>query len=184
MSAPFLCGPRVYLRTPEIPDAPLVEKWLHDPAVNRYLNSGQLPSKSSKMAVWLALNDTSERDLRFAVCMNQGRPIGTVAAMQIDPIHRSCEVGIIIGETDCWDFGIGTEALSLLIDHLFERYNLRRIELNLFVFNERARRSYKKLGFVTESVRRRRNFKDGVYEDVATMGLLRRDYTSVTKQGD
>jgi RimJ/RimL family protein N-acetyltransferase len=57
---------------------------------------------------------------------------------------------ITIGERDVWGQGYGTEATGLMLDHAFGTLRLHRIALSVFAFNERAIRSYRRVGFLVE----------------------------------
>ena len=50
--------------------------------------------------------------------------------------------------------GYGTEASGLVLDYAFDGVGLRRVDLEVYDYNPRARRSYEKCGFVREGVRR------------------------------
>ncbi|MGC9347836.1 MAG: GNAT family N-acetyltransferase [Anaerolineae bacterium] len=62
----------------------------------------------------------------------------------------------------------------------FNRYNLHRIYLHVAADNERATRSYEKVGFSHEGRLREAVFVDGKCRDLLVMGLLNRDY----REGD
>lgn len=83
-----------------------------------------------------------------------GRPIGMVDYRGVDPYEGVAEVGIFIGEQDFWSHGYGTEALGLLVDHLFGMFPLHRLELDTWSGNTRAARAFARLGFQEEGRRR------------------------------
>ena len=96
----------------------------------------------------------------------------------VDTVARSVTVGITVGERDLWSLGYGTEALGLLITHLFDRLNLRRIQLDTWSGNERAIRAFSRLGFTEEGrLRQAVRAPDGYY-DLVIMGLLRSEWRS------
>jgi putative acetyltransferase len=69
--------------------------------------------------------------------------------------------------------GIGASLLAALIDTADNWLNLRRLELVVFVDNERAVRLYKRFGFAIEGTRRAAAFRDGAYVDDFMMARLR-----------
>ncbi|HKD77138.1 MAG TPA: GNAT family protein [Ktedonobacterales bacterium] len=75
------------------------------------------------------------------------RLIGLVNLRDIDFWRRTAEVGIMIGEQDCWGKGYGTEALYLLLDYAFSALGLHNIMLDTTSYNERALRTYRRVGF-------------------------------------
>jgi putative acetyltransferase len=69
--------------------------------------------------------------------------------------------------------GIGTALLEALIEAADKWLDIRRIELTVFVDNERAIRLYERHGFQREGVMRAYAFRDGRYVDTLAMARLR-----------
>ncbi|WP_338558836.1 GNAT family protein [Erwinia sp. E_sp_B04_7] len=72
---------------------------------------------------------------------------------------------------------LAVQMLQSLVDAAFRDPNLDRIELQVYPFNTAAVRTYEKLGFVREGVRRACVVVDDECWDSAFYGLLRREYT-------
>jgi diamine N-acetyltransferase len=104
------------------------------------------------------------------------RPIGTVGLVSINHLNRTAELGIGIGEHDCWGKGYGTEATRLILDYAFNVLSLHNVMLRVFSYNERAIRAYQKVGF-REIGRRRQAQRIGanVY-DVVMMDCLATEF--------
>jgi len=104
-----------------------------------------------------------------------GRLIGDCGLWDFDITSRRCELGIAIGERDCWGKGYGREAVRLLVDYAFRHHNLVKVCLETTADNERAIRAYEAAGFQREGLLRRHAWVDGTYLDVVVMGALRDD---------
>lgn len=100
------------------------------------------------------------------------RLIGNCRIGPVDAKNRSAPVGIVIGEREYWGRGYGTDAMGLLLEFGFDELNLHRIHLNVYPFNDRAIRCYRKLGFTEEGRSRDALFRGGRYWDVLHMSLL------------
>jgi RimJ/RimL family protein N-acetyltransferase len=73
--------------------------------------------------------------------------------------------------------GSGTRLLSSALDWLYTETETNRVDLDLFVENERARLTYEKLGFVVEGrLRDYHRSVDGRIRDALIMSILRRDW--------
>ena len=72
--------------------------------------------------------------------------------------------------------GLGSALLEALLDHLFASTETNRVDLDVFLGNDRARRAYEKAGFELEGVLRdyHRN-ADGSFSSMWLMSVLRRD---------
>ncbi|HRJ76065.1 MAG TPA: GNAT family protein, partial [Anaerolineales bacterium] len=90
-------------------------------------------------------------------------------------------LGIFIGEREYWGKGYGTDAMRLIVGYGFSELNLRRITLGLHSYNERALKSYQKVGFQLEGRVRGEGIRDGVRYDDLYMGILREEWLALTK---
>ena len=73
--------------------------------------------------------------------------------------------------------GAGSFLLSGLLETIFAETETNRVDLDVFLDNDRARRAYEKAGFVEEGVLREwhRN-ADGSFATVRLMSVLRREW--------
>ncbi len=99
-----------------------------------------------------------------------------ISIIGIDFKNGNAELIIDIGETTMQNKGIGTEAITVILDYAFKELNLHRIYLNVFSFNERALGLYKKIGFVVEGKARESLFRNCSYYDIVQMGILQKEY--------
>lgn len=97
--------------------------------------------------------------------------------------NRSTECIIEIGVKEMQGKGVGTAALSLLLDFAFNELNLHRVSLKVLSFNERAIRLYEKLGFVREGAVRQDFYRAGAWHDIILMGMLKDEYQAKAGQG-
>ena len=73
--------------------------------------------------------------------------------------------------------GIGTRLINGVLDWLYTETGVNRIDLDVYVENERAKRSYEKAGFQVEGrLRDYHRNDDGTYRDMWLMSILRRDW--------
>ena len=114
---------------------------------------------------------------KSAALLKEGnRHIGNCGLEGTDPTNRNACFGIFIGEPDARCQGYGTEATKLLLEYGFQELNLHRIYLTVFSFNDRARRSYEKAGFVLEGTRREDYYRHGRYHGTHVMGILKSEW--------
>lgn len=76
-----------------------------------------------------------------------GTLIGTTAITEVNETRGDCLFRIVIGEKLAWGHGYGSDATRLVVAEAFERFMLDAVNLEVFGHNERARRSYEKVGF-------------------------------------
>ena len=102
--------------------------------------------------------------------------IGGVSLWVNSWTHADTWVGISIGEREYWGKGYGTDAMRLIVQYGFIELNLRRVSLGLHAYNERALKSYEKIGFKMEGRMRDEGLRDGVRFDSLWMGILREEW--------
>lgn len=171
MDFPPLQGALVRLRAHEPEDEPHVYRWINDPEVTEHL-AARYPYSHAQEREFLSSPPAYSNLFLTVVTKDEGRPIGNVSLRGASPESRSCNLGIMIGEKDCWGRGYGTDSMRTLCRFGFEMMNLHRIELDVFAENDRARHVYEKVGFVVEGRRRQAHFRGGRYSDIIVMGLL------------
>jgi RimJ/RimL family protein N-acetyltransferase len=177
-----LAGSRVRLRPQSAADAANHVRWRNDAEVAYWATAGDVnfhPVAESVMEHWFA--EVHPRldprtDAVFAIELLDGRHIGMADYRGVDSVARSATVGITIGEKDLWGQGYGSEALRLLVGFVFDYLNLHRVQLDTWSGNDRAIRSFAKVGFREEGrLRDAVRAPDGYYDSVV-MGLLRAEW--------
>ncbi len=101
--------------------------------------------------------------------------IGIVSLRVHSWTHSDAWLGIMVGERDYWGKGYGTDAVRLILHFGFVELNLRRISLAVHSYNERAVKSYEKVGFKLEGRMRGEGWRDGTHYDGLYMGILREE---------
>ena len=127
----------------------------------------------------LAKADSDASDstsVRFVVDVN-GVAVGSVSLFEHDEFARHAEVGIAL-VAEARGKGIGTAAISQIVEFAFVRCDLRRRHLQVIESNLGAIRAYEKAGFVLEGRQRQHAWVRGRYEDILVMGILRSDWES------
>jgi len=172
-------GSRLRLRAVERSDLPSFVSWLNDPEVREGLTL-HLPLSHAEEEQWfehMLTTPPAEHPLVIEIVSGEDwLPVGNCSFHQIDWRNRSAEVGIFIGAKTYWNQGYGTEAMELLLAHGFNTLNLNLIALRVFESNQGAIRAYEKAGFIREGRLRQAEYKNGKYEDIILMSVLRSDW--------
>jgi len=176
---PRLKGQTVLLREYRREDLPWMRRWVNDPEIVEYLSDIFLyPHAEQSTESYLDEILSGEGNGRGFVIADPATEayLGQVNLDSIDWKNRVGRIGIVIGSAENFGRGYGTEAMRLLVEFAFREMNLNRLELEVYEFNERAIRSYERVGFVQEGRLRERQYKKGRYWDVIQMGLLKSDW--------
>jgi RimJ/RimL family protein N-acetyltransferase len=101
--------------------------------------------------------------------------LGEVVLHELDADNARMGFRIALAGPHAFGQGYGPEATRAVVAHGFERIGLHRIELEVFAFNRRARRSYEKVGFVEEGRQRDALLWEGEWADAILMSMLSTD---------
>lgn len=122
-----------------------------------------------------AEGDAAEDTVTFVVEVD-GTAVGSASLFGFDWFARHAEAGISL-VPEARGRGIGTAAITQLVEFGFVRRNLHRIHLQAIASNAGAIRAYEKAGFVVEGRQRQHAWVRGGYEDIVLMAILRSDRT-------
>lgn len=171
---------RLYLRDLRLSDVTdRYVAWMNDPDVTRYLESRhtQWTKAGIESFVRRVLRDRAYTFLAM-VLKNGDRHVGNIKLGPIQALHRRGEIGIMLGEKDCWGQGYATEAIRALSAHAFERLGLHKVTAGCYGVNAGSIRAFEKSGFVREGFRRDNVWFEGRFIDDVVLGLVRSDRAS------
>ena len=126
-------------------------------------------------------NDRTSILLAIVIKSDQ-RHIGNIKLGSINWIHRLADMGILIGEKDCWGKGYATEAIRLVAGYAFEILNLHKLVAGVYSMNEGSSRAFLKAGFMREGAFKEHYFCEGRYVDSEMLGLLAPRYVAKSRQ--
>ena len=165
-----LRGPRVTLRPIDERDVGDLLRAVRDPELRR-LTGTHREFTETDLAAWCRSRGDAPGRYDWAVVdTGTGEFLGDCALNDIDEDNRVA--GFRIALTGRFGEGLGTEATGLVLGFAFDQLSLHRVELEVFDFNERARKAYEKAGFQVEGVKRGGLLWDGVRHDVVLMAAL------------
>lgn len=146
----LLVGSKVRLRPKEWRDVNDDYKWARDPELSRL--DATLPTTLT-LDEYISgyadeLRRPSQGRYRFAIDTLEGQHIGNCMYYDLDEMRGQTEVGILIGERAFWNQGHGSEAVCLLLEHIFTSTRVQRAYLHTLEWNIRAQKAFQKCGFV------------------------------------
>ena len=172
-----LVGETVVLRRHRPENLAAFRRWYSDVEVARLTRYRDGPMRPDEIDRFFTARVLGIDSLTLAVHLRaKDRLIGSCAFSQLDGDNGSALFHITIGEKDQWGHGYGTEATRLMLAHAFTSMGLHRVSLAVFAFNERAIRSYEKVGFVVEGRARDAIYRDGRYWDEIDMSMLESEW--------
>ena len=105
------------------------------------------------------------KQLRLVICLPNGQTVGLIDLFDFDPKNRRAGIGIVVLNSEQRNQGVGSEALTLLIDYAFSTLDMRQLYANVGVGNIASLHLFKKLGFIQAGVKKDWIFSEGKFSD-------------------
>lgn len=141
-----------------------------------YLSSGPFADADAYRA-WAAQAAASRDPLHFAILdAGGGRALGTLSLMRIDRANGTAEIGFVAYSRRLQRTPAGTEAVALLMRHVFDGLGYRRLEWKCDTLNAPSRAAALRYGFAFEGVFRQAVVYKGRSRDTAWFALTDADW--------
>ena len=169
MKVASLQGEKINLRPIEKIDLDFLNRWKNKEDVYMYLGGGFQPvSKDQQANLMESMIDLTGNNRRFMI-VQEGKPVGMVGLYNIHWVHRTCEIGIFIGEDQARGKGAATEACRLIENYARNYLNLRKITLKAVTDNKKAVSMWHSLGYKNVGELREERFINGKYCNLLIM---------------
>jgi UDP-4-amino-4,6-dideoxy-N-acetyl-beta-L-altrosamine N-acetyltransferase len=163
---------RLRLITPD--DSARVLAWRNSPEVAAYMYSDHQIGQDEHDR-WFAAARTAE-DRRYWIIETDAGPVGLANLARIDPAAKRCEWAYYLGEPSTRGQGLGSRIEYIVLRHVFETLGLNKLWCEVLAGNEAVWKLHESFGFVREALFRQHVFKDGRFQDVVGLGMLRSDW--------
>ena len=111
------------------------------------------------------LNGDKNNQFCFAI-VSDGKVVGSIGVFRQSNIHiHTAEMGYYIAE-EYWGKGIGTQAVKLAVEHVFDNSDIVRIYAEPFAENTGSCRILEKNAFVLEGILHKNAYKNGSFRDM------------------
>jgi D-cysteine desulfhydrase len=155
-------------------------RWINDERNNKFLHY-DLPLEYDRTLEWF--ERVRDRSDRFdGVIEVDGRPVGIIGLLNIDPRSGKGEYYIALGEHEYKGKGVAIKASRLLLEYAFGELNLNKVYLFTEVDNVSAQRLFERLGFRKEGLLREDVKRGSRYVHRYVYGLTKNDFVVVEQR--
>ena len=173
-------GKRVILREQRPEDAGFFAYWFNQPEVMFQCGFTE-PTDEEKERNWILTDHRREDSAWFTITDLEGNLLGETGLLRMFPAWHQTDLTIIIPDPAMRHRGYGTEAIRLLLDLAFTKYEMHRVSIGVVGLNTGAIDFYKKIGFKQEGVLEDGYFWNNEYSDFIMMRLLRPEWERAQK---
>jgi [ribosomal protein S5]-alanine N-acetyltransferase len=139
--------------------------WLNDPEVTRFSNQRFRRHTAESCSAYLASFAGSDNSFLLIEHRQDQHPIGT-ATVYRNTHHGTADIGLMVGERQCWGQGYGCEAWQALLKALLAEPGIRKVTGGAARPNLAMVRIMEQSGMRQEAVRARQEVHDGQPTDI------------------
>jgi len=131
---------------------------------------------------WVKNAINVKNEVRVGVCRRDtGELIGLASIIAVEWLNRSARTQVLIGEKSLWGQGYGGQALYELLKFAFDERGFERIWVRILDSNTGSLALHRKIGFKDEGIMRRAVFKNGKFNNVHILSILRDEFEQVRR---
>ncbi len=151
-------------------------RWFNDPEVTRWTVTGDWPMTRGMEEEFFRKADSEDRtNVHFAVESLQGEHIGFSGILRIDWQSRVGVTGSIIGRSDLWGRGHGSDSARVRARYAFEVLGLRMLVAEVMAGNDASLKMLANAGYQEVARVPDRYWKRGAYRDQIILVLRREE---------
>ncbi|MCK8493081.1 UDP-4-amino-4,6-dideoxy-N-acetyl-beta-L-altrosamine N-acetyltransferase [Spirosoma sp. RP8] len=157
-------------------DIELVRTWRNMPEVSQYMYTSEMITYEQQ-ASWFARikNDST---CRYWVITYNNQKVGLASITGISHTLSSCYWAFYLGDVTIRKGGLGAKVEFNVLDYVFSELKLNKLRCEVMTFNEKVISMHEKFGFRREAYYRQHVKKDGIWQDVVSLAILKSEWES------
>ena len=154
--------------------------WRTSPEVTKYLYTDpKITHEQQKRWYEKIKEDPSRRDWIIKV---DDKFVGNVYLYNIDLVNKRCSWSYYLGETSIRGKGIGKQIELNILSYIFDNLNLNKLCCEVLAFNDLVVKIHQKYGSKIEGRLRKHIYKNGQFQDVIVMGILKEEWDEIKEE--
>ncbi|WP_019988968.1 UDP-4-amino-4,6-dideoxy-N-acetyl-beta-L-altrosamine N-acetyltransferase [Rudanella lutea] len=155
-------------------DIELVRTWRNSEEVAQYMYTDDLITAEQQEA-WFA-KISKDPSSQYWIIQYNGQKIGLASLTGISQTLSSCYWAFYLGDTSIRGAGIGSKVEFNVLSYVFEHLKLNKLRCEVFTFNDKVISMHEKFGFRREAYYRQHARKNGKWQDVVGLAMLREEW--------
>jgi len=155
-------------------DLELVRNWRNSPEVSDYMYSDARISAEQQLNWFNGVKQSTTA--KYWIIVYDGKKIGLVSVTDINTTLKSCFWAFYLGDTSVRGAGIGGKVEYTILKYVFEELKLNKLRCEVIVFNDNVIKMHEKFGFRREAYYREHCFKNGKFQDVVGLAMLKSEW--------
>lgn len=158
-------------------DLKLLIEWRNSNKIFLYNTQYFLLNLKMQMEWFNSLQNDSSR--KMFMILHENVKIGICGLIDIDYKNKNANIAIIIGKTQLHTKGLGTMALSNLLNYGFKEIGLHRIGADVIEYNKTSIHLFEKSKFKIDAVQRDGIWRNNRWWNMYSMSILKDDFNEI-----
>ena len=155
-------------------DIELIRTWRNSEEISSYMYTDDKIEKSQQEKWFEKIS--KDKNSRYWIIQYDNRKLGLASLNNIDNILNSCYWAFYLGDLSIRGAGIGSKVEYNVLNYVFEELKLNKLRCEVFVFNDKVIKMHEKFGFRREAYYREQVFKNGKFQDVVGLAILKSEW--------
>jgi UDP-4-amino-4,6-dideoxy-N-acetyl-beta-L-altrosamine N-acetyltransferase len=155
-------------------DIELVRSWRNSPDVAKYMYTESQITVEQQQKWFTSIKD--DLSVKYWIIQYNNAPIGVASLYGINQSLSSCYWAFYLGDASIQGAGIGSKVEFNVIDYVFDAIKLNKLRCEVITFNDKVISMHEKFGFRREAYYRQHVKKDGRWQDVVGLAMLRSEW--------
>lgn len=168
-------GTNIILREQRTEDAKYFAHWFSNPDV-MFKCGFTVPTDEEAEKKYITDNYKSEDSIWYTITDLEGNIAGETGLLRMWPQWHCTDLSIILPDPETQHKGYGSEAIRIMLDMAFKKYDMNRVAIGLVGLNTNALSFYRKIGFKQEGIQEQGYYYNGEYSDFIMMRILRQEW--------
>ncbi|QUA51728.1 GNAT family N-acetyltransferase [Aristaeella lactis] len=168
-------GEKVILREQREEDAPYFTYWFNQPQV-MFQCGFEKPASEEEIRKTITVSHKREDSVWYTITDLDGNIIGETGLLRMFPAWHQTDLTIIIPDPEMQHKGYGTEAIRIILDMAFKKYEMHRVSIGVVGLNTDALAFYRRIGFKQEGILEEAYYWNNEYSDFVMMRILSQEW--------
>ena len=168
-------GEKIILREQWEEDAPYFTYWFNQPKV-MFQCGFEKPASEEEIRKTITVSHKREDSVWYTITDLDGNIIGETGLLRMFPAWHQTDLTIIIPDPEMQHKGYGTEAIRIMLDMAFKKYEMHRVSIGVVGLNTDALAFYRKIGFKQEGILEEAYYWNNEYSDFVMMRILSQEW--------
>jgi len=159
-------------------DLPILRDWRNSKGILEYNTQFTLLNMKSQENWFKQIKAKNSDRIMFMIISNN-QPVGVCGLIHVDKKERNADVAIIIGKKTLHGKGLGKKSLQKLVEYGFNKLKLHRIGAEVFEYNNKSIKLFKKMNFKYDALLRDSLWRNSTWWNTQVFSLLKEDFNKL-----